>query len=128
MICFNNCLTKLDHIYTCIGCKFRHIKDGIWTTFLYLCTNYVYMKQLSVLVPECHTNLSSIVLTYEILLAANEYYARLGKKPVFNIQLVSNVKTAVSHNGLFAVHPSRSIKDKYAADLVIIPSVDEHFD
>src|SRR6185437_5360212 len=96
--------------------------------FLYLCTNYVYMKELSVLVPECHTNLSSVVLTYEILLAANEYYARLGKKPVFNIQLVSNVKTAVSHNGLFSVHPGRNIKDKYAADLVIIPSVDEHFD
>jgi len=86
------------------------------------------MKELSVLVPECHTNLSSVVLTYEILLAANEYYARLGKKPVFNIQLVSNVKTAVSHNGLFSVHPGRNIKDKYAADLVIIPSVDEHFD
>lgn len=81
------------------------------------------MKNLSILIPENHSNLSSVILTFEVFTKANEYY---GGKPVFNIQLVSNSRKTVLHKGLFTINPDVLLSDKPRAHLILIPALDEH--
>lgn len=84
------------------------------------------MKNLSILVPENHSNLSSVILTFEVFTKANEYYTSIGEEPVFNIQLVSNSRKTVLYNGLFSIHPDVLLSDKPRSQLILIPALDEH--
>ena len=84
------------------------------------------MKNLSIVIPETPSNLSSVILAFEVFTMANEYYADIGNKPVFKIQLVSNAKKSVLHNGLFSIHPDVYSSDNPKTDLIVIPALDEH--
>lgn len=79
------------------------------------------MKDLAILIPENHSNLSSVILAYEVFTKANEYHGE-----VFKIKLVSNSRKTVLHKGLFTIHPDVLLTDKPKADLILIPALDEH--
>jgi transcriptional regulator GlxA family with amidase domain len=84
------------------------------------------MKVLSIVIPENNSNASSIMLTYEVFNKANEYSKSISQEPVFRIQLVGNSAETVMHGGLFTVRPDVFLSDDPAADLIIIPTLDEH--
>lgn len=79
------------------------------------------MKNLAILIPENHSNLSSVILAYEVFTKANEYHGE-----VFTIRLVSNSRKTVLHKGLFTINPDVLLTDKPKADLILIPALDEH--
>ncbi|MBO9204423.1 MULTISPECIES: GlxA family transcriptional regulator [Niastella] len=80
------------------------------------------MKQVVILVPNEHVNLSSITGTYEILKRANEYWQRLGNEPKMTIQVAGYAEELQLDAGLFTIHPLH-IKYISKTDLVIIPSL-----
>jgi len=84
------------------------------------------MKTLCIVIPENNSNAASIVLAYEVFTKANEYYANTGNRQVFKIQLVGCGGKSVLHGGLFTIHPDIHIKDNPKADLIIVPTLDEH--
>jgi transcriptional regulator GlxA family with amidase domain len=86
------------------------------------------MKQLIILVPDGHHNLSSIVGSYKIFTRANEYWKTLGRKPVFDIRLAGTSKRVDLYDGLFSVRPHMSIKDVSRCHLVIIPSLNHQYE
>ncbi|HLZ17864.1 MAG TPA: helix-turn-helix domain-containing protein [Cyclobacteriaceae bacterium] len=81
------------------------------------------MKQLTILVPNGHHNLSSVVGSYEVFSKANAYYQSLGRKPVFKISLAGTVRTVKLYDSLFEVKPSTDIAAIDSTDLIIIPAV-----
>jgi transcriptional regulator GlxA family with amidase domain len=85
------------------------------------------MKHLTILVPDGHHNLSSVVDTYLVFSKANGYWQSLEREPVFTIQLAGTSKEVNLHNGLFAVRPDRDIRDIPKTDLVVIPALPPDF-
>lgn len=86
------------------------------------------MKHLTILVPKGEANnLSSIVGTYKIFTRANEYYQKIGKKKVFNIQLAGVSKEVQFYDGLFAVRPHTTISTIAKTNLIIIPSLNHNY-
>jgi len=85
------------------------------------------MKHLSLIIPEGETKLSCIILAYEVILTANEYYAAQKKAPVFKVELVGEKKKNVLHEGLFSIQPEKHFKEVRKTDLVIIPSIEKDF-
>jgi hypothetical protein len=63
------------------------------------------MKQVSILVPEGDSSLPNIAGTYQILNEVNTILSRVGKAPLFKVQLVGIKKEASIRKGLFSVHP-----------------------
>jgi transcriptional regulator GlxA family with amidase domain len=86
------------------------------------------MKRLTILVPDGHHNLSGVAGTFEIFTKANEYYQRIGRQPVFDIELVSTAREIELHQGAFAIRTHRTIKNIRKTDLIIIPAVPPDFD
>jgi transcriptional regulator GlxA family with amidase domain len=84
------------------------------------------MKNLLIVIPEKHSNLSSIILTFEVFTVANEYFVSTGAKPVFKIQLVGSSTNTMLHGGLFSIHPDVDLNDNPMAHLIMIPALDEH--
>lgn len=84
------------------------------------------MKNLCIVIPENNSNASSIMLTYEVFTKANEYNTGSGKRPVFQIQLVGSSDKSVLHGGLFTINPNVYLSDNPKADLIVIPTLDEH--
>ncbi len=84
------------------------------------------MKILSIVIPENNSNASSIMLSYEVFTKANEYYATIGKEPVFKVQLVGNSDTSALHGGLFTIRSEVSLAENPSSDLIIVPTLDEH--
>jgi transcriptional regulator GlxA family with amidase domain len=80
------------------------------------------MKQLTIVVPKGHTNLSSITGSFEILTRANEYWQKMGNKSMIEIRIAGFMTELKLDVGFFTVHPL-NIKDIKKTDLVIIPSV-----
>jgi transcriptional regulator GlxA family with amidase domain len=80
------------------------------------------MKQVVILVPNEYVNLSSVAGTYEILTRANDYWQRIGNKPMMTVKVAGYEAELKLESGLFSIHPEyiRHIKK---TDLVIIPSV-----
>lgn len=85
------------------------------------------MKHLTILVPEGHNNLSSIVGSYKLFTRANEYWQQAGRKPVFRIQLAGSSAEIEFHDGLFAARPHTVISAIDKTDLVIIPSLNHQY-
>lgn len=85
------------------------------------------MKRLSILIPDGHHNLSSIAGTFEVFTKANEYYQRIGKQPVFDIELVSTAREVELHGGMFAIRANTTIKSVRKTDLIIIPAIPADF-
>lgn len=84
------------------------------------------MKNLCIVVPENNSNAGSIVLAYEVFTKANEYHITTGKHAVFNIQLVGCAEKTLLYNGRFTINPDVNLRNNPQADLVIIPTLDEH--
>ena len=85
------------------------------------------MKQLTILVPEGHNNLSSIVGAYKIFSRANFIWKESGRNPVFTIKLAGTSKEVSFYDGLFSVRPQIDISKVKKTDLVIIPSLNHNF-
>ncbi len=81
------------------------------------------MKSLTILVPNGHHNLSSVVGTYEIFTKANAYYESQGRKSVFKIQLAGTSRSVRVYRDRFSVNTDVHIEDVRKTDLVIIPAV-----
>jgi transcriptional regulator GlxA family with amidase domain len=85
------------------------------------------MKQVTIVVPNGNVNLSSITGSFEILSRANDYWQRIGNKPMFEIR-IAGFKTDLKLNaGFFSIHPV-DIRDVTKTDLLIIPSLAHDYD
>jgi transcriptional regulator GlxA family with amidase domain len=85
------------------------------------------MKQVIIIVPEGHANLSSITGCYQILNRANEFWKRMGNKSMIEVRLAGVVTDLKLDQGLFAIHLVH-IDEIKTADLVIIPSLNHDYD
>ncbi|MBL7712734.1 MAG: helix-turn-helix domain-containing protein [Chitinophagaceae bacterium] len=81
------------------------------------------MKHISILVPFGHTSLPNIDGSQQILSEANSFARRMGREPLFTIQLVGLEKAIPQRNGLFTIQPDKVIGDIRKTDLIIIPAV-----
>ena len=85
-------------------------------------------KQVSIIIPEEDSILSCVVLTYEILLKANEYCRAHNKIPVFNLELVGEKKKSHLHQGQFTIEPAKHYNEVDSTDIIIIPAVNKNFE
>jgi len=85
------------------------------------------MKHLTIIVPDGHNNLSSIVGAYKIFTRANEYWRDSGNRELFTIQLAGISKEVDFYDGLFSVRPHVHISAIKTTDLVIIPSLNHNY-
>ena len=81
------------------------------------------MKHISILIPHGHTSLVNIEGTHQIFSEVNSFLINMGKKPIFNIQLVGLSKETKQTTGLFTVNPNVLVKDVKKSDLIIIPAI-----
>lgn len=86
------------------------------------------MKHVTILVPDGENNLSSIVGTYKLLTRANDYFKKRHGKEVFRIELAGLSKKVDFYDGLFTVKPHTDIASIRHTDLVIIPSLNHHYE
>jgi len=80
------------------------------------------MKQVTIVVPRGNCNLSSITGSYEILTRANEFWCKMGNRPMMEIRIAGFVTELKLETGFFSVHPI-DITEIKKTDLVLIPSV-----
>jgi transcriptional regulator GlxA family with amidase domain len=80
------------------------------------------MKQITIVVPKGHTNLSSITGSYEILTGANNFWQKMGNEPMIEVRIAGFATEMKLDAGFFSVHPV-DIKEIKKTDLLIIPSV-----
>lgn len=86
------------------------------------------MKHLAIIVPDGDgNNLSSIVGAYKIFTKANELWKRVHRKDLFNIELTGVSKKVDFYEGLFTVKPHTHISAIHKTDLIIIPSLNHHY-
>jgi len=81
------------------------------------------MKHISILVPLGHSSLPNIDGTHQILSEVNKFCERMGRPPVFKIQLVGLTNEAVQRNGLYTMRPECLIGDVKKTDLIIVPAM-----
>ncbi|HEX9503319.1 MAG TPA: helix-turn-helix domain-containing protein [Patescibacteria group bacterium] len=85
------------------------------------------MKQVTIVVPNGYADLSSITGSFEILTRANEYWQKMGNKPMIEIHIAGFVTELKLDVGFFSVYPVH-IKEMKKTDLLIIPSVSHYYD
>jgi transcriptional regulator GlxA family with amidase domain len=85
------------------------------------------MKHVTIVVPKGKVNLSSISGSFEILTRANEYWRKMGNKPMIEIRIAGFVTELKLDSGFFSVYPV-NIKEIKKTDLLIIPSVSYDYD
>ncbi|WP_221391539.1 GlxA family transcriptional regulator [Dyadobacter sp. NIV53] len=85
------------------------------------------MKNVIIVVPDGNINLSSITGSFEILSRANEYWQKMGNRPMMQIRIAGFVPELKLGTGFFSVSPA-DIRKIGKADLVIIPSLSYDFD
>lgn len=85
------------------------------------------MKRITILVPDGQNNLSSIVGTYKIFTRANAYWKENSGKEPFRIELAGISEKVDFHGGLFSVKPHTCISAVTRTDLIIIPSLNHHY-
>jgi transcriptional regulator GlxA family with amidase domain len=81
------------------------------------------MKNISILVPKGAAALGCIEGSFIGFNRANEVLVKMGKQPLFTIQLVGLTTEPQTYDRLFTVTPDRSIQDVRKTDLIIIPAV-----
>jgi transcriptional regulator GlxA family with amidase domain len=81
------------------------------------------MKHISILVPHGHTSLPNIDGTHQIFSEVNKIMVRMGKDPLFTVQLVGLTMETSQRNGMYIINPEALIKDVKKTDLIIIPAV-----
>ncbi|MDO8368240.1 MAG: helix-turn-helix domain-containing protein [Saprospiraceae bacterium] len=80
------------------------------------------MKHISILVPESAV-LDSITAPRYLFTAINNFLARAGNPPLFDVHLVGLTREVRLHDGLFSVHPDLLMAETAKTDLVIIPAL-----
>lgn len=80
------------------------------------------MKHVSIIVPQGESILSSIIGPYKTFMAANEYQAKMGKNPAYEVHLVGLGAKTDLYGGRFSVQPDVLIGDVAKTDLIIIPA------
>lgn len=85
------------------------------------------MKQVIIVVPHGNANLSSITGSFEILTRANDYWQRIGNKPMMEVKLASFDNDVKMDTGFFSLHPV-NIKQLRKVDLIIIPSLAHEYE
>src|SRR5882724_3565215 len=79
------------------------------------------MKQVTIVVPNGNAVLSSIAGSFEILTSANEYWRKMGNRPMIEVRIAGFVTELKLVTGFFSVYPL-NINEIKKTDLVIIPS------
>src|ERR1700720_2567793 len=85
------------------------------------------MKQVTIVVPDGYADLGSITGSFEILNRANEYWQKIGNKPMMEVRIAGFVTELKLDVGFFSVFPI-NIKEIEKTDLLIIPSVSHYYD
>ena len=80
------------------------------------------MKQVVIVVPKGHANLNTITGSYEILRSANNYWQRMGNKPMMEIRIAGFMTELKLDGGFFSVHPV-DIREIEKPGLLIIPAI-----
>jgi transcriptional regulator GlxA family with amidase domain len=87
------------------------------------------MKHLTILVPAGQgNNLSSIVGPFKIFYRANAIAKAQKGREIFKIELAGISEEVDFYEGLFAVRPQKNITDIKKTDLIIIPSLNHHYE
>ena len=81
------------------------------------------MKNISILVPKGAAALGCIEGSFIGFNRANEVLQKMGRSPLFSIQLVGITNDPQTYDKLFTVTPNRSIAEVRKTDLIIIPAV-----
>jgi transcriptional regulator GlxA family with amidase domain len=81
------------------------------------------MKHISILVPESAI-LGSIEGPRQVLTEVNEFLKRIGKEPLFHVQLVGLTREVSVNNGMYNVFTNALINQVSKTDLIIIPALD----
>ena len=83
------------------------------------------MKHLSIIIPEGHLILDTIVGTLNLFKMANSYSKRIGKtqEDVFAIDLVGLTMAPITCHKFFDVKPTKTIDEMERTDLIIISSI-----
>lgn len=100
------------------GCL-RHFID------LSLPRNLIYMKHISILVPNGNSVIDTIIAPYNLLRMANSYYKHLKghSENLFSIDLVAETGEPVEYQGLFSITPTKSIDKVIETDLIIVSAI-----
>src|SRR4051794_6767595 len=85
------------------------------------------MKRVTIVVPKGYANLSSITGSFQILTRANDYWQRMGHKPMMDVSIAGFVTELKLDGGFFSIHPV-DINELKRTDLLIIPSVSHEYD
>jgi len=81
------------------------------------------MKHVSIVIPQGDAVLNSIVRVFKIFSWVNEYLARNGRRPLFDLHLVGMAPRADLYGGRFSVMPDLTMADAPTSDLIIIPAL-----
>jgi transcriptional regulator GlxA family with amidase domain len=81
------------------------------------------MKHVSILIPEGDCSLVNIEGSHQIFNEVNSIMARMGKPPIFKVQLVGFKKETSMYKGLFRISPDVLIDEVEKTDLIIIPAI-----
>ena len=63
------------------------------------------MKHISILIPQGHTSMVNIEGSHQIFSEVNSFLGRMGKPPLFKVQLVGIYPETSQRNGLFTIAP-----------------------
>jgi transcriptional regulator GlxA family with amidase domain len=85
------------------------------------------MLKVTIVVPKGEINLSSIAGSFQILTRANEYWQRMGNRPVMEVCIAGYITELKLDAGFFSIHPVDIESIKHTG-LVIIPSVGYDYD
>jgi transcriptional regulator GlxA family with amidase domain len=81
------------------------------------------MKHVSILIPHGHTSVVNIEGSHQIMNEVNSIQARMGKPPLFKVQLVGISRETSQRNGLFSISPDVLIDEVSKTDLIIVPAI-----
>lgn len=81
------------------------------------------MKHISIIIPR-GAILGSLEGPRLLFTEVNELLKRIGKMPLFKVQLVGLAEETPVYNGMFSVHADELIKNIDRTDLIIIPALD----
>jgi transcriptional regulator GlxA family with amidase domain len=86
------------------------------------------MKNISILVPRGAAALGCIEGAFIGFNRANEVLQKMGKPPLFKVQLVGITREPQVYDKLFTVTPDYSISEVQKTDLIVIPAVNGKMD
>jgi len=86
------------------------------------------MKHISILVTKGATALGCIEGPHKLFTTVNSFLIDMGRKPMFDVQLVGMTDKAEKYDGVFGVTPDVTFDEVEKTDLIIIPAVNDEWD